>query len=220
MDNSQSIHLCGSVVGARPHICAFFRNPAEEHRVLLPFVQEGLLNGEKVFQAVDPQRLEQQVYWLNSAGIDVAGLRRSGQLELRPWTDIYLRGGAFDWRWTFDFYGTVVDDARAQGYPRVRFITHMGWALQDLPGVDDLLEYEARANDPCLRHDGLLSPVICTYELTRFSGEFVVDIIQTHPIVIISGVLHENPFFVPPDEYVRQRRERLAGVRLSTFHAG
>jgi hypothetical protein len=48
----------------------------------------------------------------------------------------------------------------------------------------------------------------------------VVDIMRTHPMVIIGGLLHENPFFVPPDEFLRELRERRAmpkgdGRRLS-----
>jgi len=33
---------------------------------------------------------------------------------------------------------------------------------------------------------------------------------RTHPMIIISGLLQENPFFVPPDEFLRELRERRA----------
>jgi hypothetical protein len=33
---------------------------------------------------------------------------------------------------------------------------------------------------------------------------------RTHPMIIIGGVLQENPFFVPPDEFLRELRERDA----------
>jgi hypothetical protein len=36
----------------------------------------------------------------------------------------------------------------------------------------------------------------------------VVDIMRTHPMVVIGGVLQENPFFVPPDEFLKELRER------------
>jgi hypothetical protein len=36
----------------------------------------------------------------------------------------------------------------------------------------------------------------------------VVDIMRTHPMIIIGGILQENPFFVPPDEFLRELRER------------
>lgn len=38
-----------------------------------------------------------------------------------------------------------------------------------------------------------------------------MDILRTHPMAIIGGVLRENPFFVPPDEFLRQLRQRDQG---------
>ncbi len=38
-----------------------------------------------------------------------------------------------------------------------------------------------------------------------------MDIMRTHPMVIIGGILQENPFFVPPDEFLRKLRERHTG---------
>jgi hypothetical protein len=38
-----------------------------------------------------------------------------------------------------------------------------------------------------------------------------MDIMRTHPMVIIGGFLQENPFFVPPEEMLAElRRRRLA----------
>jgi hypothetical protein len=35
-----------------------------------------------------------------------------------------------------------------------------------------------------------------------------MDIMRTHPMVVIGGILQENPFFVPPDQFLRELRER------------
>jgi hypothetical protein len=35
-----------------------------------------------------------------------------------------------------------------------------------------------------------------------------MDIMRTHPMVIIGGILQENPFFVPPDEFLEELRLR------------
>ena len=67
-----------------------------------------------------------------------------------------------------------------------------------------LLEYEARANDVWLRQTGPVNPVICTYDLKRFRGDIVVDVMRTHPLIIVAGILQENPFFVPPDEFLEE----------------
>ncbi len=35
-----------------------------------------------------------------------------------------------------------------------------------------------------------------------------MDIMRTHPMVIIGGILQENPFFVPPSEFLHELRQR------------
>jgi hypothetical protein len=39
----------------------------------------------------------------------------------------------------------------------------------------------------------------------------VIDIMRTDPMIIIGGTLQQNPFFVPPDEFLREFRQRRAG---------
>jgi len=35
-----------------------------------------------------------------------------------------------------------------------------------------------------------------------------MDIMRTHPMVIIGGILQQNPFFLAPDEFLLELRER------------
>jgi hypothetical protein len=35
-----------------------------------------------------------------------------------------------------------------------------------------------------------------------------MDILRTHPQVIVGGILRENPYYVPPDEFLREVRGR------------
>jgi hypothetical protein len=44
----------------------------------------------------------------------------------------------------------------------------------------------------------------------------VVNIMRTHPMIIIGGMLQENPFFVPPDEFLQELRERSGARNKST----
>ena len=57
-------------------------------------------------------------------------------------------------------------------------------------------------------------PVICTYDLSKFGSSVAMDVMRTHPVVIIGGVLQENPFFVSPDQFLLEIRERRS-VRTS-----
>ena len=81
----------------------------------------------------------------------------------------------------------------------------MEWAVAARVGVATLLEYEAKAHAGRRRAQ---DPVICTYDLTKFGAGIVVDILRTHPMVIIGGLLHENPFCTPPEEFLQELRTR------------
>jgi len=58
----------------------------------------------------------------------------------------------------------------------------MDWAAEGRTHVDGLIEFESRVNDLWNLHD---DAVICTYQLRRFSGDTVIDIMRTHPAVIV-----------------------------------
>ena len=45
-----------------------------------------------------------------------------------------------------------------------------------------------------------------------------MDILRTHPMVILGGVLQKNPFFVPPAEFLAELRERELTVRARRQH--
>src|SRR6267143_7314126 len=36
----------------------------------------------------------------------------------------------------------------------------------------------------------------------------IVDIVRTHPVVLVGGVLQENPFYLPPGEFLSELRSR------------
>ena len=204
----------GTTSGQHRHICAFFNSIDEQHRVLRPFIKDGFDRGAKAYHYVDPQLREEHLSWLADAGVNVAEAMGTGQLEVQPWQDSTLRGGRFDldaWLASFEH---LLQAGPATGYGQTSFMGHMEWALVDLPGTGDLIEYETRVNYVIPKYEG---PVICTYDLTKFGASVVMDALRTHPAVIIGGLLQENPFFVPPDQLLLEIRERqLAGLSEGT----
>jgi MEDS: MEthanogen/methylotroph, DcmR Sensory domain len=129
----------------------------------------------------------------------------TGQFELRHWQDAYLRNDRFDQDSMLALIEEVLQSGATSGYPLTRFVANMEWALLDNPCVGDLLEYETRLNYVLPKYD---DPVICTYDLSKFGANVVMDILRTHPVAIIGGVLQENPFFVPPEQFLLELRER------------
>lgn len=72
------------------------------------------------------------------------------------------------------------------------------------------MEYETRLNYLLPKYD---DPVVCTYDLSKFDASVVIDIMRTHPVVIIGDVIQENPFFVPPDQLLLELRERRRSIQ-------
>ena len=209
---AQSSQFTASTFGQHRHICAFFNSFDEHRRVLRPFLKDGFDRGDKAYHYVNPDRREEHFRWLTESGISVQEAMGTGQLEVWPWQDSTLRGDGFDLDTWLTSFEQVLQSAHAAGYAQTRILGHMEWALLDLPGVDDLIEYEIRVNYVIPKYDDI---VICTYDLTKFGASVVMDALRTHPLVIIGGLLQENPFFVPPDQFLLEIRERRRSVRES-----
>lgn len=147
------IRFAGAVLGPQRHVCAFFHSADESYRVVLPFIKDGLECGEKAFHITDPELRADHRRRLEGAGIDVAGAERRGQLEVRGWDEAYLRDGHFDQDAMLALIEEVLRGGKAQGFSLTRLVAHMEWALEDRPGVDDLVEYETRLNYVLPRYD-------------------------------------------------------------------
>jgi hypothetical protein len=201
------ISLAGSQLGDVRHVCAFFNSDDEKYRVLLPFIKDGFECGDKAVHVINPGQHHNHLQRLAAAGIDTAASQQSGQLELRTNTETYLRDGRFDQDRMLQVFEQLASGNAKGGFLLSRIVCHMEWAAEGRSHVDDLLEYETRLNYILPRYK---DPVICTYDLAKFGGDMVIDIMRTHPMIIIGGILQHNPFFVPPEEFLREVRERRA----------
>jgi len=206
-NNSAPIFLAGSQLREARHVCAFFNSDDEEYRVLLPFIKDGFECGDKAVHVVNPDQCRDHLQRLATVGIDPTAAQQSGQLELRTNTETYLRDGRFDQDRMLEVFEQLASGNAKGGFPLSRIVCRMDWAVEDHSHVDDVIEFESRVNDVWRRHD---DAVICTYHLAKFGGDAVMDIMRTHPMVIIGGILHHNPFFVPPQEFLPEVRERRA----------
>jgi hypothetical protein len=204
--NERSVELAGVDLAGRNHVCAFFNTMDEEHRVLGSFYKVGFDWGEKATHIVESENREAYLKRLADAGINVQELMDAGRLEVLPWTDMYVRDHRFDQDAMLASVENLIQSGAASGYTRTRLVGHhMDWLYLDKPALNNLVEYEARLNQVLSRYN---APVICNYDLSKVSASVAMDIMRTHPLVIIGGLLRENPFFVPPEEFLEEMRER------------
>jgi hypothetical protein len=205
------IPFAGSVLTDYRHVCAFFSSPQEEYDTLLPFVLDGLERGERAYHVQRSQYREKHLDQLRGAGIDVTAAQKSRQLEVATPEETYLLGGRFNKDAMLALIQETLKTGATLGFPLTRMVAHVAEAvLEDWANADDWIEYEARLNDVLPAYD---DPVICTYDTSLINGTIAVDVLRTHPVAIVGGLLYQNPFFVQPREFLSQVQQRSGGPR-------
>jgi hypothetical protein len=202
MPRTTSLGVAGLTLLEGDHVCAFYRGIAERDELLIPYLRDGLASGDRCVCVVDACDPETVLARLGSV-IDVAAPLAGRQLDVLSSRDTYLLGGGFSTDRMLDFWRTqvaaAIDDG---GYHFARSVGEMTWALRDAPGVEALLGYESRLNRFLPEYPQV---ILCLYDLEAFSGDVIVDILKTHPKVLVGGSLIENPYYVEPDEYLAAR---------------
>ena len=77
------------------HVCGLFNSADEQYAVLVPFVREGWIRGERSLLLLDQRERDNRLSILRECGIDIEAAQHTGQLQIEVWEDAYLRGGRF-----------------------------------------------------------------------------------------------------------------------------
>ena len=207
--SASTIRLAGVELHERRHLCALVEGPEETDALLLPFIMDGLERGERVINVVDPQLRDANLERLSAAGIDVAAVLASRQLEVLPWADVYLQGGRFDRSAQLAYLRRTVAETRELGYPMTRYIGSTEWAV-GAETVRDLKAYELRVNS-MLRN--VPDVFVCTYDLNHHSARTIADVLGIHSVAVVGGTLRTSP-----DPPRRSARDRLLLAAAQLFH--
>jgi hypothetical protein len=179
------------------HICALYFGNRERDQILMPFLRAGLDGGDKCVAIVDASEPDDVIADLGPL-LETDQHVQSKQLEMLSPSEGYLRGGHFSTREMIEFFDDVVSTAiSTDGYPFARITGEPTWLFQEPPGADEFIEYESELNDFSPRYPQVL---LCLYDLERFGGGIVLDLMRTHPKLLLGGLLIENPHYMTPAE--------------------
>jgi hypothetical protein len=183
------------------HACAFVAGPTEEQAVIDPFLIEGMIRGEKAVYIVDPRQQEDHEVRLTPLSPSPA------LLEVTTWNEAHLKGGSFDQHRMMTALDDMIREHAATGRPPMRLVGQMGWVFSSPPNIEQLVAYEASVNEVLNRGK---TPTVCVYDVRRLSGAMMMDLLRAHPLTVMNGVLHENPFYTPAAELLRDIQQRSA----------
>ncbi len=73
-----------------------------------------------------------------------------------------------------------------------------GWVIGGPPGAEEFIDCEAQLNHFAPRYPHV---IMCLYDLERFGGGMIVDVLKTHTKLLLSGLVLDNPHYLSFDEF-------------------
>jgi hypothetical protein len=185
--------------GTEFHACAFVLGPEEERDVVDPLVVGGVGRGRKTVFICDPRKRDE-----NDARLRPS-VASTDLLEVTTWNEMHLKGGSFDQNRMMKGLDDTIREHAASGRPPMCLIGQMDWIFTTPRGIEQLVEYESAVNEVLAKGK---TPTVCIYDARRLGGGMVMDLLRAHPLAIMGGKLHQNPFYTPPDQMLHELRAR------------
>lgn len=184
------------------HICGLYETAAERDEIVMGFLHAGDLIGDLQFYCpaerttTDFKAQYRRLYPQQTSHLD-----DSARFQLLSPKTLYYPNGTFS-PWDMDAgLDAFYDHSQRNGHRNVRATAEMVWALEAIPGVEHLMAYESRLN---YFIPGKPWISICLYNVAKFSGATIMNVLRTHPYSISGGVITENPFYQDPDVWLAQ----------------
>lgn len=184
------------------HVCQVFSDDADRDQALTRFLGAGVRGQECCGCFSDHTSQSALIQELDGQGVDAAGAFASGALSLAGTREAYFSGGRFEPERMLAKLGAFHHDAVARGYPAARLMGEMTNDIEQVPGGSRLLEYEARVS--ILLRDHPITTV-CQYDARCFDGASIMDVLRVHPFVVVRGAIVQNPFYLPPEQFLQQQ---------------
>ncbi|MDG4667218.1 MEDS domain-containing protein [Mycobacterium sp. 236(2023)] len=203
MSDALDLGVPGIAAALGDHICGLYSTLLQRDQILLPFLEAGLAAGDKCICVVDGSDPKEVLAALDSR-VPAAKMAADKQLDVIRARDMYLRSGGFSADEVISTWKAAMSDVMYDGrFDAVRAVE--AWSRRDVvPDMDELMVLENEMN----RFLPLFPQVVvCLYDIDRFGGGIVVNLLKTHPRMLIGGMLVENPYCISPDEFLH-RAER------------
>jgi DNA-binding CsgD family transcriptional regulator len=180
------------------HMCALYSGPAERDKLLFPFMREGIREGDKCLCLIDdaePASVRDRI----ASRQNGHSRRESEQLEVDRASDVYLRSGRFSVEQMTSFLSGRLTEVAETEFLLLRAAGEMTWVLPQSQGAEDFFVYESAVNQIVEDKPAVF---MCMYDLQRCGVSMLVDVLKTHPKVLLDGMVLENPNYLTPTEHL------------------
>jgi len=183
------------------HICGIYESDEERDSIIFGFLRQGIIDGD--LQLYCPTERSVGNFKQAFAGFcpDCAhDVDNPTLFSLRSARELYYPTGVFD-PWAMDDgLNNFYTDSQKNGRRNIRATAEMVWALDAIPGVEHLMAYESRLN---YFIPGKPWISVCMYNVNKFNGATIMNVLRTHPYTINGNVITQNPYYIDPDKWLR-----------------
>jgi hypothetical protein len=191
------------------HFCGLYETADERDEIILGYLRQGLVDRARVlYTPTERNSADFALKFLASFPGQARLIEGNPDFTINTARDLYYQGGSFSPFQMNVNLNRFYERGRNHAGQSVRTTAEMVWAL-DL-GLDkaELMAYESRLN---YFIPGKAWISICMYNLTRFSGKTIMNVLQTHPYTICKGgSITRNPYYVHPDDWLAKNAPHYA----------
>ncbi len=182
------------------HMCGLYESEKERDEILFGFLRQGYLDGDlQLYCPTERTEKDFKQKFTDFCPVCESRLTDPGCFQVMSAKELYYPEGVFDPFYMDKGLNAFYKSTREPKPMNIRATAEMVWALEAIPGIEHLMAYEARLN---YFIPGKPWISICLYNVTKFSGSTIMNVLQTHPFTINGGIITQNPWFVHPDEWL------------------
>jgi MEDS: MEthanogen/methylotroph, DcmR Sensory domain len=203
------------------HVCTLFSEPKEQLQAAIEYIKGGLERNERCLYVCGETTPDELRAVLRDSGVDVAAAQKRGALVLITKHEGHLKGGSFSRPQMMSMLETAVSEALRDGFAGLCAAGDMTWLLDEAPGSEAIVEYEAMLNHFYANSRAL---GLCQYNRRTMPAAILDHCMATHRHIRIDGpILLDNPFYELPVHAVQRKpvtdREVVERkVRRATTH--
>jgi MEDS: MEthanogen/methylotroph, DcmR Sensory domain len=182
------------------HICGLYESDQERDAIIFGFLAQGYNDGDRQLYCPVERTIDQfYASFTSFCPSCSAAINDPDHFTVMDAKSLYYPSGIFD-PWHMD---SALDEfyvaSQIKGRRNIRATAEMAWALEAIPGVEHLMAYEARLN---YFIPGKPWISICMYNVNKFPGATILNVLKTHPFIINGGIITQNPLFIHPDKWL------------------
>ncbi|MDA3890805.1 MAG: MEDS domain-containing protein [Salinivirgaceae bacterium] len=184
------------------HICGLYETEEERDQLVFGFLEKGYSEGDLQFYVPTERTFEDfKVKFTANCPHCESDLENTDKFQIMSGKELYYPTGKFSPKAMDDGLNDFFASSQKNGKRNIRATAEMAWALEAIPGVEHLMVYESRLN---YFIPGKPWISMCLYNVTKFDGATIMNVLRTHPYSINRGIVVQNPFYQDPDIWLSE----------------